>query len=72
MMSFNEGSLPPEQAKEVKLQMLHKFYQTTTLEELVLAQDYQIEKLQAKLANPRGLLGDINTQRGIPNRVREG
>lgn len=48
-MSDSAGSLPPEQAKEQKIRMLHKFYQTTTLEELVFAQDHQIEKLQGKI-----------------------
>lgn len=67
-MSDSAGSLPPEMAKEQKIRMLHKFYQTSTLEELVLAQDHQIEKLQGK---PRERVIYSFTHPYL-NKVREG
>lgn len=39
-----------------QLETLHKFYQTTTLEELVVAQAQQIERLQEQLYNLRNPL----------------
>lgn len=63
----SEGSLPPEQANEMRIRALHKFYATSTLEELVLAQAHHVDKLQASLRS-----GEVILNSGFPNRVREG